>query len=262
MLTAIEKDTDILVFPAENIDEYNFALNNKNSFICPHCKKRVVFVDPQTKMIKHFRHYIKSSCDSEPETKNHLEMKKFLLKKLYLKKENLEVSLGFARPDIYIPEKKIAIELQNSPLSLKKFKERIENYNKNNIYVLWVFNYRLIRGNKPPAFIKEAHKIFLGRVYVYVPPSNEFEAHIKPVHFYPTGRMVSFPEFDDYGNITNYYGQEFFKYYKKQKNLCDGEDINNFSILTILNPYNQIKIARFYDKKFWGNNNRWLKSEY
>ncbi len=249
MLTAMNKEDNNLYCPEENFIDYEQVLNNKDNFICSACKKKVVFVNPETEIAKHFRHYKKSDCDTEPETINHLNMKKFILKKLNLTKENLEYPLGFARPDIYIPKERVAIEVQNSSLTLKKFKERTENYTKNDIYVLWIFDYRLMNRSKPPAFMKDAHKIYLGRVYIYVPKCEEFNSHIKPVHFSSTGRIVEVPEFNEYGKIISFDG--YYKYYKREKNLSAGNWIKNFSILKVINPYNKIKIARFYDKRFW-----------
>lgn len=249
MLIAISKENNTIYYPETILEDFEYIISNKDKFICPACKKRVVFVNPETNIIKHFRHYKKSDCDTEPETINHLNIKKFMLSKLNLTKENLEYPLGFARPDIYIPNERIAIEVQNSSLTLKKFKERTENYTKNNIYVLWIFDYRLMNRNKPPAFIKEAHKIYLGRIYVYVPGCEEFESHIKPVHFSSAGRIVEIPEFDENGRIISFDG--YYKYYKREKNLSAGDWIKDFSILKIINPYNNLKIARFYDKRFW-----------
>jgi len=43
----------------------------------------------------------------------------------------MEVDLGFAIPDLYIKDRRIAIEVQNSNITKKKFLERCYNYTQN-----------------------------------------------------------------------------------------------------------------------------------
>lgn len=45
-------------------------------WFCPHCYSKMSFVDATTK-IKHFRHHVPCPYEVEPESKEHLEMKKF-----------------------------------------------------------------------------------------------------------------------------------------------------------------------------------------
>jgi len=244
MLKAIEKETG----------EYKIAwldcIAREWEFICPECKEKVVFVNA-THKIKHFRHLIKSNCDPEPETQKHIEMKKFIIEKMNLDpRKNLEVGLGFARPDIYCEKSstfKVAIEVQHSPISYEKFLERTVNYRKNNIHVLWIFDDCLLkelkeknraafpRWGKISNILKKAHELYYGKVYIY-----KFGG-IFPVHFSEEGRWI-----DDYKEYSGYY-----KIYKKIKKLSFGNKIDNFLPKPTYNQWNDCFIATFHDEVFW-----------
>jgi len=143
-------------------------INKEDDYICPDCRKEVIFVDATFK-IKHFRHKAENgSCNHEPESKRHLEMKMHVCDHFpdYSPKEILEVNLGFGKPDIYIKDKKIAIECQASPISVKKFIERTLNYHKNNIHVLWIWDYNLYLSNKGIRMLWNiVRPLYFGRIY-------------------------------------------------------------------------------------------------
>ena len=73
--------------------DYPFILINRNSFLCPHCNSDLIFVDG-IEIIKHFRHKVKSNCDFEPESKEHLEMKFWLKRFIGLSDKDLMAALG------------------------------------------------------------------------------------------------------------------------------------------------------------------------
>ena len=100
-------------------------VNLDHDFVCPSCLAKVIFVNCTLK-IKHFRHKVASNCDFEPETERHIQMKKFMLEKFGWEKECLEVSLGFAKPDLF--KDNIAIEVQHSPISCESFVSRTKAY--------------------------------------------------------------------------------------------------------------------------------------
>jgi len=233
MLKAIEKET--------NQPKISWRLSRewfRKEFVCPECGKKVVFVDTNNiSRIRHFRHLVKSNCDPEPETEKHIEMKKFVIEKMNLDPEkNLEVGLGFARPDIYYEKRlwptaiqsitvKIAIEVQHSPISYGKFLLRTSNYKKNNIYVMWIFDELLLK-SRPSLFLKKAHEIYYGKFYVYRASCFGGEGGIYPVHFN-----------------------------RRDDEYCFGEKINNFTITETHNNWrereNDYYIASFFDKRFW-----------
>ena len=165
MLIAINKNTKKKIVSYYKTNK-KFILENKENFICPHCKTKVIFVNAIFK-IKHFRHKTKFNCEYEPETEVHIMMKKRMIDFLCLNpKECLEVNLGFAIPDIYIKNKKIAIECQASQISVRKFMERTLNYNKNGIGVLWIWDINLFREHKGiRLFLNIIKPLYQNRIY-------------------------------------------------------------------------------------------------
>lgn len=211
----------------------NLILENKNNLICPVCNEQVFFVDSIIK-IKHFRHHPESSCKySVGETEAHLSGKLKLIKLFGLSPEkNLEVYLGFARPDIYfeVNNKKCAVEFQNSRISAEEIIQRTKRYNEHDVYVLWILSenmfsmegddeYRIVKLNH---CIKYLHALYFGRIYVL--ENNE---RVVPYHF-------------KYIN-------------KKTRYILKGKPIINFTSFYIKTNewYNNLKIFTFKDKIFW-----------
>ena len=218
-------------FISYDYNHLNPILSNKNNLICPHCKQKVIFVNA-TKKIKHFRHHLKSECDFEPETQRHIEMKLFMKNKLpHLK---LEYNLKFAVPDLYDKIDNVAIEVQHSKISKEKFLERCYNYSKRGIFVLWIFDDCLLKENCPE-FIREAHEIYMGRIYVY---KNE---KIFPVHF---ERLHKFIE-------NEWNGNSYYKTYKLKRDYKFGLEVNYYLFMKTANSWKNISICKFDDKKFW-----------
>jgi competence CoiA-like predicted nuclease len=92
----------------------------KQCFKCDFCQERLVFVrDLMGKRIQHFRHYKKSDCLSENESKEHMLMKKILWEKFELNKnKSAEMEKKFKNniADIYFKYdyKDIIFECQHS----------------------------------------------------------------------------------------------------------------------------------------------------
>lgn len=231
--------------------------SNKKNLICPDCKKKIILVNG-LRIITHFRHKVKANCNPEPETVEHLNMKKYFVEKLNLTKENVEVNLGFAKPDIYMPKQRIAIEVQHSAISESKFLERTKKYTENNIYVLWVFDYCLFK-ESVPAFLRKAHELYFGRVYFFV------EDKVVPVHFNPL--KISVPEyhksiyiedFEEYKNngFEPYYetfgGYEKFSKTKREPILTEPiEIISDIRLTRNTWKGNNFLVAKFNDEVFW-----------
>jgi competence CoiA-like predicted nuclease len=166
--------------------------------------------------IKHFRHFIASECEHEPESQEHLQMKKICFERfvdIYGEGNvELEKRLEGNIADVFV-KPNIAIECQVSPLSLDKWMDRTFNYNGNGIYVLWIisFNKTKISGK----LLAQLYRIYFGRRY----------------------------EIDC----------EKMKVYANHHRLL--KEINNFALLcresTDKHTNLDFKIARFYDKKFW-----------
>lgn len=101
----------------------------KQKAICPLCKGKVIAKCGEIN-IWHWAHKSNFICDSfgEPESKWHLKWKN------YFPIEMQEVKFSNHIADIY--NKKIVIELQNSPISTKQIIEREKFYGNNMIWIL------------------------------------------------------------------------------------------------------------------------------
>ena len=211
-----------------------------SQFICPHCFEELIFVNG-VKVITHFRHKIESNCSSEPETPIHLEMKSYIKEFFNLTDEEIEYTKlsnkGF-KPDGFIIEKNIALEVQHSITSKEEFIQRNEKFSKNNISVLWIFDKEIVTEN-PSAMIRKAHEIYFGRVYAY----DKNIKKIIPIHFHPTKRWI--PEFNGHGG--------YYKFYKTRKILQENIPIKNNNLINTKNNWksNNFLISMFTDKKFW-----------
>ncbi|UJF15158.1 hypothetical protein LZ578_09170 [Jeotgalibaca sp. MA1X17-3] len=135
-----------------NAIEYSVELENSkgiqvdSTFFCPGCKERIFLKNGKQKLA-HFSHYRESDCHSfsEGETHAHLTGKIKLWE--WCKSQGLSVEMEAwlptlqQRPDLLVTlteSKKIAIEYQCSPISLKKLKERTEGYRSIGYEVLWI----------------------------------------------------------------------------------------------------------------------------
>lgn len=245
MIRGYDKKEEKYILAGTNNSNYIRVKSDNKNIICPSCDGNLIFVNAD-KRIKHFRHKTERDCNFEPETNRHLEMKKIMQDKLNLDDSCLEVPLDFGTPDLLDNKRKVAIEVQHSSLYHADFMERTRNYNKEGYYPLWIFDWKLISNyiyeNKKlhskirlPEFLKKAHKLYYGRIYCLK------DDELYPLHFAPLQRWVK--EFKQYGG--------YWKYYKRRKVLMRGKEIINYSVLRTEN--NKMNIARFYDKKFWGD---------
>lgn len=211
MLRAEHKLTNMAYYSWDTND-YNIIIKDKSLFICPECKSTLIFVDG-LEVIKHFRHKVKSDCDFEPESEDHLEMKMFVKEFLDLRKDEVEVHLGFAKPDLLIKSDMIAIEVQKSNISKKRFLERCFNYTQNGIAVMWIFHESLLmekgKDKNIPLLLRTASENAFGRIYIY---SNKIIYSIK---LNTLSRWVN--EYEDYDTGESYGG--YLKTYKRKRNI-------------------------------------------
>jgi len=105
-------------------------------WFCPHCFEQMVFVDANTRT-KHFRHLVICPYETEPESRTHLETKKFFCD--YYKDAIPEYRVGNKIIDVFVPSEKIGIECQVSSISYEKVKERIDNAKQYGILLIWVW---------------------------------------------------------------------------------------------------------------------------
>lgn len=121
---------------------------------CQQCGAPVYYRHGQ-KVVPHFAHVAKSSCESgEPETLEHLEGKQLLKKwiehlyPLNITRQEVFLSEIMQRADILtiFPDgRKLCIEYQCSPISDKALVKRMEGYDKANISQVWVLGEELFK---------------------------------------------------------------------------------------------------------------------
>jgi len=108
---------------------------------CPYCPSKFSFVNTQTKT-KHFRHLVKGTYHTEPETKEHLELKRYIYENLKVKyRVEYEYKIGDRIIDVVVflnEENMIGIECQVSSISLNEVEERNKNYESNNTFPIWI----------------------------------------------------------------------------------------------------------------------------
>lgn len=221
--------------------ERDFILKNRKDFICPHCKDKVIYADAIFK-IKHFRHKAKRVCESEPETETHIQMKKFICEFLNENpKQVLEKNLGFSIPDLYIKDKRIAIECQASQISIRKFIERSINYHKNGVFVLWIWDYDLVRRKKcQRLFNKILRRMYHNRIYFY---DNE---NIFSLQFTTPNKFVDLPNnfmFSTFGSLPDFLEDHFDLSDLQKEEIIIERGYNHYPL-----EYYKIRIARFSDK--------------
>lgn len=127
----------------ERVNILDEEVNNLvGSFYCPACQSEVR-VRKCIKKQSHFYHLSRKNCDawSENESEQHLNLKKAIYK--WLKKDGEQVEMEYylqelkQTPDLLI-NRKIAIEIQCSHLSIERLFERTKNYHKYGYQVIWM----------------------------------------------------------------------------------------------------------------------------
>lgn len=202
-----------------NINEKRVLANEMEDrtleYLCPFCNDKMILVKGKIK-IDHFRHYASKDCESEPETKEHLQGKLFLydfFSKAY--PTELEPKMNGFKPDLLITDRmfKIAIEFQCSPLSMEEFLYRTKRYTENKIYVIWIFgrnNFFKWEGGisyRVRNIEKKAHELYFGRVYYLYQGGLNQKSYIRQLKLRPTTRYVE----------PTVFGGGYTKFYKKSR---------------------------------------------
>jgi competence CoiA-like predicted nuclease len=116
----------------------------RQNWQCPVCDKPMSFVDSRLK-IKHFRHKEQNNCYSEPETYEHMRLKKFVYS--WLSSANykceFEVKIGNRIADVTFLNTKTnklrVVECQVSIISDYEAQQRTTDYKQNNVHeVYWI----------------------------------------------------------------------------------------------------------------------------
>lgn len=159
-----DEEGDFLLIGLNKNEEMITAERNlckKDSYYCPSCKDRVCLKVGRVKQ-PHFAHYRNEACHafSEGETAEHLAGKIQLATYLKMSETNVQLEAYLPhlkqRPDILFEKdnRKIAIEFQCSPISIKRVAERTQGYLTANYEVIWILGNHFKYTNKLTAFQK------------------------------------------------------------------------------------------------------------
>lgn len=231
-------------------------------YTCPNCGKRMLVVIPKWK-IKHFRHDKDDgcTCNTEPETEEHILMKQTLSEMLSKWNPDYHVELekripakkapnGFRVSDIFLTNRlnktKIAVECQVSSINEDEVLQRTADYNAQNCAVLWALSssefsdYRDEDSPNQELRVSDVelllHEIYHLRVYYM----NTDDSAIYGSHFEKVRRA------------NEYIG---YRYYLKKTRIIDSLRIPEPKIYVTsssyeINGHNAI-IARFKERKWW-----------
>ena len=158
MLVVIDKDRQILNLL--DIDRLKMMDLKTQQFRCPACRGRV-YLKYGSVRAPHFAHVSTASCQyaSEHESLQHLSLKSVLYH-WFAETETVQVEQFLKkiqqRPDLLI-NASIAVEIQCSPLSVKRLRERTNSYHRNGYTVLWLMGEALWLGD----YLSELKQHFL-----------------------------------------------------------------------------------------------------
>lgn len=237
------------------------------TFGCPNCGNKMMFVDAIEK-IKHFRHYSENlGCYSEPETEEHMLMKKICFEKLsaiYGKNVaneeyiELEKKIENSRADVFI-KPNIAIECQASSISVNDLRTRTERYSKNGIYVCWILSAQNFLDDgvdcrdgwecrrKITATEQEVHDWYRSRIYYFWDGDSEDEENIMVIHYKQKWKPIGGWSLSHFFTESN----KDVEWERRNKTVREvyTKEIDFGRMIT----YEQdgLKLAKFEEKKFW-----------
>lgn len=144
MLSAHTKQSKLVTLLNRTRDQIEILKNQ--CYFCPVCKQPLLIKNGKVK-IPHFAHYSNNNCCiySEGETYEHLALKQFFVN--WCEKDAIPYELEKylpevnQRPDLLVG--KIALEIQCSPLSVKRLVERTKNYQKYGYLPIWICGKKL-----------------------------------------------------------------------------------------------------------------------
>ncbi len=197
--------------------------------------------------------FLSNSYDTPSESFAHKTIKNMIYNHISSESYNivessLEKYFKNRRADIYFKlhsGKEIVVEIQNSRISVKELLDRTVDYNKKNLYVLWILNgngrsvesFKELKDKKNVKISPVEnllHKIYGGRVY-YV---NLIKHSKKITITKPFALHFSLPD----NRKNGIYKKGFRYYYIRNANISK---VPNWNLLCIDHKF---KLARFYDK--------------
>ena len=210
MLTAICED-GVKVY-ADEVDKTD-SDGNKIKYYCPECGSELI-LRQGTKNIWHFSHKEDNGIcvfrKYDNESMHHKLMKKTIKEIVEMHNDclvsDLEHKIGSRIADYYFEVRskyggirKVAVECVQSHTDIDEFRAKNEDYAKNRVYVMWLFNLSRFT-NKDNSFkdtvrikeiIKESHTMYYGKVYA-------MDIHNKMVYGIHLDRIYKDIEFVEY----------------------------------------------------------------
>lgn len=194
---------------------------------------------------------------SSSESRVHKAMKCILLNEIpehniLINEKTTEKYFGNRFADIYFGMKdggEIVVEVQNSAISVNEIKNRMIDYNKNGVHVLWILNgdgkccfspkqpIDQTRAKMSPAEIF-LHRIYGGRVYYLKLKEKKKRNSLFQVYGLHFSKTL---EKKHRGMFKTQYGNFFIR---------DTHFIQIADLKLLLTDFSGYKIARFYDKNF------------
>lgn len=247
-MTLSAKLNDTIYYSTEITNDFG----KQNQFICIGCGSELTYHRNIAGVkTQHWVHKTDCPFETEPETKEHIQLKEWIYKKLKVetKYKPDSVFVGNQKPDIYVEngEKKIAIEIQCSKISYEDFMQRTKDYTTKGICVFWILGNKYFKGDKDRKRVsiveKAIHQLHYGSI-VY--STNNLVLELINYKFVPCiGYKEDFREFGGY---------EYFL--KSTKKLIAKANILNFELRTFSNQRNDnnFLLAEFVPLQTRGRN--------
>lgn len=289
MLTAIRED-GVKVY-ADEVDKTD-SDGNKIKYYCPECGSELI-LRQGTKNIWHFSHKDDNGIcvfrKYDNESMHHKLMKKTIKEIVETHNDclvsDLEHKVGSRVADYYFEVRskyggirKVAVECVQSHTDIDEFRAKNEDYVKEKVYVIWVFNLTRFL-DKDNSFkeevrineiIKEAHTMYYGKVYA-VDLSNKviYGIHLDKIIRYGDGEtFIDWSEYEDWKFDVGGDPQEYIEehtHFKTDKILKGTKKVNpkyikEFTITSFKRawdknsleflPYRR-NVANVYMEKWW-----------
>ncbi len=230
--TALQKENNSIVSAYD-------VTKTDGPFYCPVCLCEVV-VRKCTDKEDHFAHHARQSpiirkCDRKLHNQCRDEILEYL--KQIFPNGNWAAERAIVSKDerhkTVIPDisgridgKPIAIEIQLSPYSIKKIYQKVTEYRKRKISVLYIIPLREELGDKsfrPRLFEKYLHSMYYGKVYYWTPNRG---TKIIPIHYSPSKRWIDESQWYDVNLQTEITVGGYYLTYKTLKEPNYGKQVD------------------------------------
>jgi competence CoiA-like predicted nuclease len=159
------------------------ALSEREHY-CPECRDPVFVKDGPVK-IAHFSHYPNSTCSyGTGEGVRHVELKAAVMRAFEeFDGVRFEVCvIPGRRADVFVPEPRLVVECQASPLNFYEWGARTADYSDAGYWVLWVWDTARVARAYNAEEMRHCHRVCYGQLTACDPETDEWYS----VHFNKT----------------------------------------------------------------------------